>query len=143
MPVIVVAAAVTGFCLCIASQIWTSAGLHVRQRCICIVPLCVVAGVSFAALIIAMLRPEFLEPGVFRATFRSWGYLIGIVMIILGVYYAAFADDVATSQEDMVRSKHWWTRLYLRRKPHPNIIRVRAIILIVGGSFLCANAFYW
>lgn len=139
---IILTAAAMAAGLTISSQIWTSRNLTLRQRCVCLFPLCILNAVVFAAFLLALLRPEFFGPHLIRSTVRSWAFLSGTVMVLLGVYYVAFADEVAAAHEDMVHHKHWWMALYLSRRPHRNIYRTRAVILLVGGMYLCSNSLW-
>lgn len=122
------------------SHAWVSSNITVRQKGLFVFPLCIVCGYLFAALVLALLRPELLLPEVLRTTTVAWMYLSGVVMLLVGIYYVAFATEVAVAHQLIVEHGHRWAHWFLPVRPHPSGFRFIAIILTVGGLFLCSNA---
>lgn len=139
-PVILVSAAVMALLLNTISHAWTSPNLKLRQRCLFVFPLCIVNGYLFAALTLALLRMELLLPQALRTTVSAWMFLTGLVILLIGIYYAAFASEIAEIQETLKRHGTRWSHWFLPHHPHPNRFRVIAVVLLVGGLFLCSNS---
>ncbi len=123
------------------SHAWAIKHMSVRQRSIYVFPLCVLNGYLFAALTLALLRPELLASASLRSTQHAWIFVSGIVMLLSGIYYSAFAPEISEAQQALADHGNRWSHWFLPRRPHPARFRQIGIFLIVGGMFLCSNVF--